>query len=69
MVAMLCRLYGEPDATYFPLSYMPLIYFCADVGTSFNWADILSENLKNAISAVTQAKWVASPASIWLHIF
>jgi hypothetical protein len=27
LVAMLCRLYGEPDATQFPLSYMPLIYF------------------------------------------
>jgi hypothetical protein len=56
MVAMLCRLYGEPDATHFPLSYMPLIYFCADVGASFNWADILSENLKDVISTVTQAQ-------------
>jgi hypothetical protein len=56
MVAMLCRLYGEPDATHFPLSYMPLIYLCADVGVSFNWADILSENLNIAIFAVMQAQ-------------
>jgi hypothetical protein len=56
MVDMLCRLYEEPDTTHFPLSYMPLIYFCANVGTSFNWADILSENLKNVISYVTQAQ-------------
>jgi hypothetical protein len=56
MVTMLCMLYGEPNATQFPLSYMPLIYFCANVGASFNWADILSKNLKNAISAITQAQ-------------
>jgi hypothetical protein len=55
MVAMLCRLYEEHDATHFPLSYMPLIYFCADVGASFNWAYILYENLKYDISIVTQA--------------
>jgi hypothetical protein len=36
MVAMFCKLYGEPDATHFPLSYIPLIYFCADVRASFN---------------------------------
>jgi hypothetical protein len=35
---------------------MPLIYFCADVGASFNWADILSENIKDVISTVTQAQ-------------
>jgi hypothetical protein len=69
MVAMLCRLYGEPDATHFPLSYIPLIYFCADVGASFNWADILSENLKDVISTVTQAQPGASPVSICLHTF
>jgi hypothetical protein len=28
MVAMLCRLYGEKDASQFSLSYMPLIYYC-----------------------------------------
>jgi hypothetical protein len=54
MVAMLCMLYGEPYATHFPLSHMPLIYFYAYVGVSFNWKDILSENIKAAISAVTQ---------------
>jgi hypothetical protein len=56
MVAMLCRLYGEPYATHFPLSCMPLIYLCAHVGVSFNWADIFSENIKDVISAVTQAQ-------------
>jgi hypothetical protein len=56
LVAMLCRLYGEPDTTQFSLSYMPLIYFCADVGVSFNWEDILSENITVSISTVTQAQ-------------
>jgi hypothetical protein len=35
---------------------MPLIYYCADEGTSFNWEDILSENLTTTISAVKQAQ-------------
>lgn len=56
VVAMLCRLYGEPNATHFPISYMPLICFYADMGVSFNWADILSENLIVAISTVIQAQ-------------
>jgi hypothetical protein len=56
LVAMLCRLYEEFDATIFPLSYMPLIYFCADVGTSFNWANILSKNLMAVISTINQAQ-------------
>jgi len=56
MVVMLCRLYGDPYATHFPLSYMPLIYFYADVGVPFNWENMLSENLKASISVVTQAQ-------------
>jgi hypothetical protein len=54
MVDMLYKLYGELDATHFSLSYIPLIYFYADVGASFNCADILSENLKIVISSTTQ---------------
>jgi hypothetical protein len=61
MVAMLCILYGEPNTTHFPLSCMPLIYLCVEVGTSFNWADILSEKLKNAISFSTQAQLGSFP--------
>ena len=56
MVAMLWRLYGELDAPQFPLSYLPLIYLCAYVGASFNWADILSMDLKSGILAVTWKK-------------
>jgi hypothetical protein len=55
MVSMLCRLYGEPDASHFSLSYMPLIYYCADKGLSFNWDDILSTNLTVALTTVTEA--------------
>jgi hypothetical protein len=56
LVAMLCRLYGEPNASQFPLSYMALIYYHADEGLSFNWDDILSENLTMAIYAVKRAQ-------------
>jgi hypothetical protein len=55
MVAMLCKIYGEPDASQFSLSYMPLIYYCADEGFSFNWDDILSAKLKNAITTVAES--------------
>jgi hypothetical protein len=56
LVAMMCMLYGETNTTQFSLSYMPLIYLCADVGVSFNWENILSKNLTASISTVTQEK-------------
>jgi hypothetical protein len=56
MVAMLCRLYKEPYASKFSLSYMPLIHYCADEGSSFNWDDILSTNLAEAITSVVEAQ-------------
>jgi len=52
MVAMLCRLYRETTASKFPLSYMHLIHYCVDEGSSFNWDDILSTNLIDSIAAV-----------------
>jgi hypothetical protein len=56
MVAMLCRLYGEQDASKFSLSYMPLIYYCTDKGSLFNWDDILSTNLIEAITTVVKSQ-------------
>jgi hypothetical protein len=56
LVAILCKLYGEPNATQFSLKFIPLIYFCTDVGISFNWVDILSKNITSSISTVAQAK-------------
>jgi hypothetical protein len=35
---------------------MPLIYYYADEGASFNWEDIMSENLMVAISGVKEAQ-------------
>jgi hypothetical protein len=55
-IAMLCRLYGEPYTTHFPLFYMSLIYYCADEELSFNWDDILSTNLTVDITAVVGAQ-------------
>jgi hypothetical protein len=52
IVAMLCRLYGKKDASKFTFSLMPLIYYCANEGMKFNWADILSKNLAEAIAFV-----------------
>jgi hypothetical protein len=36
VVVMLCRLYGEPDASKFPMTWEPLIYYITDVGSNFN---------------------------------
>jgi hypothetical protein len=56
LVAMLCRLYWEPDTFQFSLFYMPLIYYYADKGISFNWDYILSENMIVTIFAVKGAQ-------------
>jgi hypothetical protein len=56
LVAMSCRLYGEFDTTQFSLSYIPIIYYCMDEGTSFNWDEILYDNLTTTISSMKQAQ-------------
>jgi hypothetical protein len=61
MVSMMCKLYGETDATHFPLSYMTLFYLCAHVVVSFNWVDILFENVKDAMFSITQAQLRSFP--------
>jgi hypothetical protein len=62
MVTMLCRIYGELGASHFPLSYMPLIYYCADEGFSFNWDDIVSTNLMVTITVVVEAQLGTFPS-------
>jgi hypothetical protein len=54
VVAMLCRLYGEHDASKFMLSLVPLIYYIVDIGSSFNWDDILSTSLEDSIRAAKE---------------
>jgi hypothetical protein len=53
-VAMLCKLYGEPDTSKFPLTWEPLIYYIVDVRSTFNWDDILSVSLEEAIRAIKE---------------
>jgi hypothetical protein len=36
IVAMLCRLHGEHDTSKFTLSMIPLIYYYANMGSTFN---------------------------------
>jgi hypothetical protein len=54
VVAMLCRLYGEPYASKFPMTWAHLIYYVVDVGSTFNWDDILSSSLEEAIITVKE---------------
>jgi hypothetical protein len=43
-------LYGEEYAIEFKESWVPLIYIVTKIGTIFNWGDILSTSLEQAIS-------------------
>jgi hypothetical protein len=61
MVSMLCRLYGEKYAFNFSLSYMPLVYHCAERGSSFNKEEIILENPEKSITTVVEAHPRAFP--------
>jgi hypothetical protein len=55
MLVVICRLYRDSDASKFPLLYMPSIYHSVEKELSFNWDDILSTNLAEAIIIVVEA--------------
>jgi len=55
MVAMLCRLYREINASNFFILYIPLIHYRADEGSCFKWDNILSTNLAEAITTFTKS--------------
>lgn len=56
MIAILCRLYKEKYASQFSLSYMPLVYYYAEKGSSFNSYDIILTNLSKTITIVMEAQ-------------
>jgi hypothetical protein len=63
MVATIFKLYEEQDASQFSLSYMPLIYYCADEKElSFNSDDILSTNLIEAITTIVESQLGTFPS-------
>ena len=47
--AMLCRLHGLPNFTYFKVEWAPLAHHVLTTRESFNWAHIFSMVLKEAI--------------------
>jgi hypothetical protein len=55
LATMLCRLYGEPNALQFKLEWVPLIHHILDKGNIFNWAVILSSNLKRQVEKILTA--------------
>jgi hypothetical protein len=54
IVAMLCRLHGEHDTSKFTLSMIPLIYYYANMGSTFNWPNIISTSLEDSIRTVKE---------------
>lgn len=63
VVFMLCRLYGKPDASKFLITWVPLIYYVVDVGSTFNWVNILSTSLEEALR-IAKERWFASVTHI-----
>ena len=51
VAAMLCRMYGHPDAATSSCSWVSLMYFVTINGTHFNWASLLIVALKKNIFA------------------
>jgi hypothetical protein len=51
---MICRLYGENDATKFKLRWVPLIHQILKEKV-FNWAHILSANIKTKVKKSRKA--------------
>jgi hypothetical protein len=51
---MLCRLYGENDSSKFKLSWVPLIHQVLKEEV-FNWAHILSANIKQEVKKYQEA--------------
>jgi hypothetical protein len=66
-VAMVSRIYGEPDAMHVKEAWVPLIYTIVEEGLVFNWAAILSHTLRQAIIIVKEHN--PDPPSHLLHGF
>ena len=49
LAAMLCRLYGLPNCSYFKQEWDPIAHHVITIGESLPWAAILSLELKTAI--------------------
>ena len=69
VAAMLCRLYGRPDATTFNGAWATIMDYVTVHGTRFNWASMLMGSMQtNLASALAQMK-ECRQNSIWLRIY
>ena len=55
LAAMLCRLYGLPNYSYFKEEWAPIAHHVITTGESFPRASILSLELKNSIQEIQKA--------------
>ena len=51
VAAMLCRLYGRPDATTFNDTWATIMEYVTVHGTHFNWASILMTSMHTNLSS------------------
>jgi hypothetical protein len=51
-MAMICRMYGYPNLKKFKITWVPLLYFFTDIDSTFNWEDMLSLALEEALTTM-----------------
>ena len=62
LTAMLSRIHGEVDNTFFKAEWIPLDHGVMSIGADFNWPSILSANiLRDLEKAVLRPKAKGSP--------
>jgi hypothetical protein len=49
------RLYGEKDVQHFKLEWVPILYQITKEGSIFNWDQILSANIQQAINKTLES--------------
>ena len=68
LAAMLCRLYGLPNYSFFKKEWAPIAHNVITTGESFPWASKLSLELKNSIHEFQKATATKNP-KFYLYAF
>jgi hypothetical protein len=65
---MLCRIFGRKIPTHFPTNWLPLLHE-VDESFSFNWGEILSDNLASEVVEYKTTKLKGRPTSFYTSAY
>jgi hypothetical protein len=68
VAVMLCRLFGKHDSAHFLLAWVPIMHEVAK-GYSFNWVNMLSDNLAKEITEYQLKKSKGKPAHFYMPAY